>query len=144
MTLLADAVVIRDETIPGANTALRVGTVLENIVNGTIITPPNLGADANDYNPAGLADATVIRQAASGGGGGPRRITGIVAPPLGDNRTITIYSLGTKDLSLRDNDAGSIAANRFLLAADVTILVERSRTIWYDHIVQRWRLRGAL
>jgi hypothetical protein len=58
----ADAIEIRDETIPNANTALRVGQHLLDIVQfinltqipDPMLTPGNIQGDVNDYNPDGL------------------------------------------------------------------------------------------
>jgi hypothetical protein len=143
-TLLADIEQIRDETIPNANTALRVGTALENIYNGTVLTPPQITVDQDDYNPAGLDTATHIRIDA-GGGGGKRRIGGLQAPPAGDNRKVTfivIDGVGGNDLEFQNNDAGSLAANRFLMESgnNQTYSPDGGTvSFWYDHITQRWR-----
>ena len=70
MTLLSDAVVIRDETTPFANTATRVGTELVNIVtsyraesvgastNGTVIPVSKLQATI----PSGAPTGTYLAQ----------------------------------------------------------------------------------
>lgn len=140
-TLLVDVQAIRDETIPNANTAVRVGTALENIVNGVVLTPPALVANVDDYNPAGLDTATHIRVEATGGGG-DRRISGLQAPPAGDNRLVTFIAFGVKDFNFRDNDPSSLAANRFLNRGGNNISLttdENTITYWYDHITSRWR-----
>jgi hypothetical protein len=142
MTLLQDAITIRDETIPNANTATRVGTVHELTINGTIITPPQITVDQDDYNPVGLDYATIVRIDAAGAGG-KRRITGLQAPPAGDNRKVFFQILdgaGGNDVEFRDSDAGSLAANRFLIDGNQTLAPNRGKHFWYDHIVQRWRL----
>lgn len=141
MTLLQDAIEIRDETIPNANTAFRVGTVHERTINGTVITPPALVANVDDYNPAGLDYATHIRIEATAGGG-RRRVTGVQAPPAGDNRIITFIPLaGANNFRFDHNSGASLAANRFLMARGGNQNVDQEEgtvSFWYDHGIQRW------
>jgi len=144
---LPDAVVIRDELVPGANTAVRVGTMFQNIVNfvnlsqvpDDILTPTILTAHVDNYNPPGFATANILRMASSGAN---YRVTGFVAPPAGVNRIITITNIGIAGdrVDLRNNDAGSLPANRMLMRGNINIQDDRVIQLWYDHVDLRWRV----
>jgi hypothetical protein len=109
-----------------------VGTV--NIPGGTdlsnAITPAALPAgDTTDYNPAGLAAASRIRQAVNVAGS---TLTGLLAQ--GDGKTFVIENLGPSDLVLAHENAGSAVANRFSLAGGVDLVIPPggSATVVYD------------
>jgi hypothetical protein len=144
---LADAVTIRDETIPNANTATRVGNFLVAVANfinlGQIPDPiitEAVAADVDDWSPVGFATANMIRADVSGGN---QQITGMVAPPAGQNRIVTItnVSLTGDQFQFQDNDAGSLAANRFLLRDNNNrnMRPNEGAQFWYDHTSARWR-----
>lgn len=120
--------------------------VLPTIEN--IITPPELTATADDYDPTeGLivfstSNVTMVRQRIDANN---REITGLVAPAAGVNRIVYINNLwvsgGTDDIKFMENDSGSTAANRFLLRdnADKSIKPNETAGFWYDHTSARWR-----
>jgi hypothetical protein len=107
------------------------------LLTGTI-TPTALAADQNDYNPTGLATASVIRQ---DGGAADRNITGLTAQNAGT--VIFFENIGaTNKLVLKDSSASSSAANRFLLGSDITLSQNQSAMLWYDSTSSRWRCLG--
>lgn len=102
--------------------------------SSTTIIPVTLTAHTHDFNPAGLASGVCLRfdQATN------YDLTGIVAQSDGDR--ILIMNVGSGDLKLRNERTDSAAANRFLLAADLT-LRGPTDSIWviYDGTSSRWR-----
>jgi hypothetical protein len=106
--------------------------------SGTI-TPTALAGAVNNYNPAGLATATSIRQ---DGGAADRNITGLTAQAGGTE--VSIYNIGaTNNLILKTQNASSTAANRFALGADITLAPSQSATLWYDSAVSRWIAKSS-
>lgn len=70
-----------------------------------------------------------------------RDFTGMVAPPAGVNRIVTIINSGTdKKLKFKDNDSASTAANRMLLAdeSDFDLPQGGSAQFIYHHPSSRW------
>lgn len=113
--------------------------VLETATVQTIITPPMLFSDQDNYNPTGFATCNMMRQDINGN----RVITGFQAPPVGVNRVFGINCINSSDtIKFKNNDSGSTAANRLLLrgnAGDKTIQENETAIFWYDHISQRYR-----
>ena len=101
------------------------------------ITPASLGASANDYNPTGLATASTIRQASSV----TVNITGLAGGA--DGRLILLHNIGAFAITLTDEDALSLAANRFALSAPFTLEADESTLLQYDATVLRWRLASG-
>ena len=125
--------VIRMESLFEINDAWRISNAL---------SPAALGAagTTNDYNPAGLATTSLIRQAAAG----VHTITGLV-PPDDTGRTIAFLNISASILTLNHEDAGSAAANRFLLPGAVAMAIAPNASVrlWYDLTSDRWRTIGA-
>lgn len=97
-------------------------------------------ADEDDYEPTGWAAATHIRATLTGGNWS---ITG-AAPATGTDAFVkTIVNISSFAITLTDSDAGSAAANRFLLPGnlDFSIGPNESATIFYDATSTRWRLQ---
>ncbi len=112
------------------------------------ITPPGLSAGStispasistnNDYNPASLANATIVRQdlpavatiTGLAGGAADRRVT-----------FININATQANLLTFAHEAAGSAAANRFIMpsALDWIIPIGGSITFVYDGTSSRWR-----
>lgn len=108
-------------------------------LDGNIITPPQLLADQDDYNPTGFATCNMIRQDING----DRVITGFIAPAAGVNRIFGINNLsGSDNIKFKNNDSSSSAANRLLLrddGPDKSIKENETAIFWYDHTSSRWR-----
>jgi len=108
-------------------------------ITGPIITPPQLTATTDDYSPTGYSTCNVIRQDIDID---KRQITGLVAPTGGVRRIIRITNLSTvNDIRFMNNNAGSLAANRFLLRDDndKDLKPNETASFWYDHTSVRWR-----
>lgn len=106
-----------------------------NVVWNGVISPAQLTANTDDYNPTGLATCSTIRLSTDAS----RNLTGIVAQQLGT--IIILNNVGSQDLVLK-HDVTSTAANRFYCpnSADFTIKPNGSATIRYDGTSSRWRV----
>ncbi len=102
----------------------------------SILTPAAFAATQNNYNPAGLADANVLRLNPTGN----QSITGITAPAAA--KTIYVLNISTANLVISDADAGSTAANRFAVNSSFTLNQNEGATFWYDTILTRWVCMG--
>jgi hypothetical protein len=100
-----------------------------------VITPVQLTADQNDYNPAGLATASIMRLTSDVT---VRHITGIAAQS--DGRLMQLFNcnaVGGASIVVDTESGSSSPVNRFI--SGVTILAGNGRTAWYDAISSRWR-----
>lgn len=103
------------------------------------ISPSQLTANTNNWDPAGLADASVIRVSTDAS----RDLTGIVPKSPDDGRVLIIHNIGSQDLVLKDESASSTAANRFALSGDITLAGDDAVTLQYDTTSNRWRAIGS-
>ncbi len=97
------------------------------------LSPAQIVADQNDYNPAGLSTASVLRLSTDAS----RNLTGL-AGGIKD-RMLAIVNVGSYNLVLKKENAGSAAANRFALDGDLTLSANQACILWYDHDTDRWR-----
>src|SRR5690606_35832672 len=72
------------------------------------ISPAQLTANQNDYNPTGLATASVIRL---DGDASFRTITGLAGGS--DGRIIMLHNIGANTILLANQNTASTATNRF-------------------------------
>lgn len=101
-----------------------------------VITPSALsGGNNNNYNPTGLATASVIRLTPNAGAS---IITGITAQPAGTVLTL-VNAAGLSTITLTSADTNSTAANRFLISASIVLKLNDSVQVWYDGTSSRWR-----
>lgn len=98
------------------------------------ISPAQITADQNDYTPTGLADAVVLRLTSDAS----RTITGLGGGA--DGRVLMLANVGAQTITLADESASSLAANRFALAANLTLGADTAVTLLYDSTSSRWRL----
>jgi hypothetical protein len=106
------------------------------------ITPAQITSNQTDYNPAGLADATTIRQdfdtdaryIFSLAGGADGRIIRLF------NISATVYAI-----LLHDNGATGTAAMRFYCpnGTDYRMVARSSVELQYDATISRWRVLGS-
>lgn len=102
------------------------------------VSPAQITANQNDYNPAGLADAAVLRLNTDAA----RNITGLAGGA--DGRCLIVFNVGGNTFTLKDDDAASAAANRFSLLGDVTVQSDEGLALWYDSTTSRWRMQGRV
>lgn len=102
------------------------------------ISPPQITADQNDYDPNGLSTASVLRLTSNAA----RKITGL-AGGLG-GRLIVLENVGANAITIaKDDGATSTAANRFAFSFDVVLAPNQAALIKYDGTAARWRLLPA-
>jgi hypothetical protein len=99
-----------------------------------IVAPPQITANQNDYNPAGVATAAVLQLSSDAS----RNITGLAGGAEG--RVISLINIGSQPIVLSDESASSSAANRFALGANLTIAAKQAAMLRYDGAATRWRL----
>lgn len=112
------------------------GTAIVEALRGSAISPAQITGNQNDYNPANLADATILRLSSDAS----RNITGLQGGA--DGRILAIHNIGAQNIVLTDEDAASSAANRFALRVDATIRPDNLAILIYDNTSQRWRMAG--
>ena len=132
------AALTNDVTAAADSNSVRVDKASEAFSFTGIITPAQITADQNDYNPTGLATATILRLTSDAA----RNITGIVAPSTNANGRIlhlqNVNTLGGPNISTVSESASSSAANRIIGAVGITPAT--GRTLWYDNTSSRWRI----
>ncbi|WP_291209032.1 hypothetical protein [Hyphomonas sp.] len=101
------------------------------------ISPTALSANTNDYNPTGLSTAARIRQDATTN----IELTGLAGGT--DGRQIVFHNISISNITLKDESASSIAANRLALNADLLIQPDQSVILEYDATSARWRAIGG-
>ena len=115
--------------------AASVSDIPQNFSISGDISPTSISSNQNDYNPTSLSTSTVLRLTSDAS----RNITGLAGGA--DGRVILILNVGSNNIVLKNQDAGSTAANRFLFpgSTGVTIQAEDAVTLWYDSTTSRWR-----
>lgn len=104
-----------------------------------IVSPSALAlGNTDNYAPAGIATASILRITCNAGGS---TLTGISAQPAGTVIFLCVVAGG--DLTLQDEGASSLAANRFAMPGDYVIPLEVSTGVWYDGLSLRWRLLSS-
>jgi hypothetical protein len=101
------------------------------------LSPPQITANQNDYNPSGLAASLVLRLSTDAS----REITGLSGGS--DGRVIVIINAGANSITLKDASVASAAGNRFAFGADLTLAAAQGALLWYDATSSRWRLVAA-
>lgn len=97
------------------------------------ISPAQITANQNNYNPTDLATASVLRLSSDAS----RDITGLAGGA--DGRILLVFNVGSNNIVLKDESASSTAANRFALNGDITLAADDSVILWYDATSSRWR-----
>jgi hypothetical protein len=98
------------------------------------LSPSQIAADQNDYNPAGLAGAGVLRLSSDA----TRNLTGLSGG--GSGRVVALVNVGSNQIVLIDASASSSAVNRFAFGSDTTLDAGESALLWYDATDSRWKL----
>lgn len=108
---------------------------LQALLVGSTISPAQLTANTDNWNPTGLSTAGVIRVSTDAS----RTLTGIVAPSR--VKALILANVGGQDLVLKHN-ATSTAANRLYCPndADYTLRKDSAVGLLYDTTSSRWRV----
>ncbi len=103
-----------------------------------VISPAQITADQNDYDPPDLAAASVVQISADAS----RNISGLAGGAEG--RCLTIINVGSQPVTLLDESASSSASNRLTLDVDLTIAAKQAAILRYDGTAARWQaIAGA-
>ena len=118
-----------------ADIAASQGNFIKNVITAATLT-----GNVNNWSPTGFDSETdMIRVDVDANN---RAITGITAPGAGINRVLAVKNINTasSDLRFSHNNAGSLAANRFLCRDNNNKSIKPNETaLWfYDHIQSRW------
>jgi len=114
-------------------------TITGSFILASVITPPEITADVDDYNPSGLTTASWVRISSDG----DKDIRGIDSTDIIHGTLIVFTNINPeKDdkIKFKNNDGNSLAANRFFFAGDVNVRGNESITLIYDGVISRWRL----
>ncbi len=124
-------------TSPTVSSATLSSTVTHSgsIQNTGVISPAQITSTQNDYAPTGYATAYIMRLTSDTS----RTISGIVAA---SGRTYQLFNIGSFNITLRHEDTGSTAANRFTLIGSNNFILRPGSgcQIFYDNTSSRWRL----
>lgn len=102
------------------------------------LTPAQIAADQNNYAPAGLDRASVLRLSSDRPN---RAITGLTGGV--PQRPIRVDNVGSFPIRLVAESASSTAANRFAFPSDVLLWPGSRGILQYDAIAQRWQDVGT-
>lgn len=100
------------------------------------VTPSQITADQNNYNPTGLSNANVLRIASDAA----RSLTGLAAQPSGE--LLLVMNVGSFNITLANESSSSSEANRFAIGAAALLAPGHGTLIWYDAGSSRWRIVG--
>lgn len=98
-----------------------------------IISPSQITANQNNYNPTGLSTNSEVRLSSDAS----RTITGIVGRDHGG--ILRIVNVGSNPIVLASDSASSLATNRISLVSDVTLAANEVITLKYDLVSGKWR-----
>jgi hypothetical protein len=102
------------------------------------ITPTQLSANVNDYNPTSLATCSVLRVNSSA----IVHLTGLTAQANGTQ--ITVMNIGSNNILLNGANTSSAAANRFEVpgsgSGTFTLTPSDCIQVWYDGALTRWQV----
>jgi len=103
------------------------------------ITTPEITADQDNWDPDDILVATVVRMYSDAAWD----ITGINSTDLpASGKRKTLINVGSFNITLKDQDVGSLTANRFLLlggAGDIVLQPGDAQDIYYDDTDAKWR-----
>ena len=94
----------------------------------------NIATNLDNWAPVGLVAGVWIKATTAG----VYQLTGIDAAGFKDGDFIYLTNLGSQTLKVKNNNAASLANNRFLLDNDINIKPYESRTIARDGVLNRW------
>jgi hypothetical protein len=98
-----------------------------------VLSPSQITADQNDYNPTGLSAASVLRLSTDAS----RTLTGLAGGAGG--RLLVVNNVGSSNVIFKAESASSTASNRFALAQDLILAPNQTVLLQYDATSSRWR-----
>lgn len=147
----ADRIVFWDDSA-GAFAALEVGSGLSisgttlsatggggGGADGTVLSPSQITAWQNNYNPSGWASTVGVLRLNSNQF---HFLSGLTS--TADGHTVRVFNTGSFPIGLYNQNTDSTAANRFSFDDhDVIILPGYSVELFYDNTAARWRLADS-
>jgi hypothetical protein len=123
----------------GSSTWDDVGTLVAPVIIGPILTPTTLDANTNNWQPANMATAFILRTFAST----PINLTGLAAGVAG--RLLILLNASANTITLKHASGSSGAGNQFLLpnGADLVLGTWESAWLTYDATDGYWLVMGA-
>ncbi|HEY0236561.1 MAG TPA: DUF2793 domain-containing protein [Afipia sp.] len=109
------------------NLALPRGVALSGVSS-----PAQITANQNDYNPAGIASASILQLSSDAS----RTISGLASGAEG--RIVCVLNVGSQAITLADESVSSSAANRFALGTNLVIASKQAAILRYDGTAARW------
>ena len=131
---LATIIPIPEPPLPPVPPSLLSFLAFENYVN-----TPVYATDQDNLTVLDLDTASVLRIASSN----DIELTGIAdtATPF---KVLVVLNVGTKKVKIKNNNAGSLAVNRFLCDGDPNMKSNQGMIFIYDGVSERWRCLGKL
>lgn len=117
--------------------ATTISVLSQSVAFSGDISPSQITANQNDYNPSGLSTASTLRINSDAA----RDITGLQGGA--DGRIILVHNTGSFSITIKNSSASSSAANRFLLISDLILTSNMSVQFQYDSTSTKWRLVGG-
>lgn len=110
------------------------------VVLGEAITAPTLVANTDNLLVPDIQTAIMLRVISTGN----YSLTGVV--PANDTKAwmLFITNVGANNITLKNNDAGSLSTNRFLVGGNKTLQTDEGILLYYDPISKRWRGAGII
>lgn len=131
------------DVVAGGSTSFRVASgavaVYSNLVLLNVISPAQFSGNQNNYSPAGLATANVVRL----DGISSPSLFGLLAGEAGSTKLL--INVGSVAITIAHENGGSDSSNRFLCfgSASVTLSVNEMCFLWYDGTSGRWRVSAT-
>jgi hypothetical protein len=104
----------------------------------SVISPTQIAADQNDYNPTGLSTTLFIRLDSDAA----RNITGLTGQEEG--REVQVVNIGAFNITLKNSSSSSLSTNRFAFITGDVILIPGS-AVWLRYTAAgQWRAGSAV
>lgn len=100
-----------------------------------VLTPPQITADQNNYNPPGLVGIDILRISTDVA----RTITGLYSAPFREGLPLLVMNVGSDIAVLADESVLSDAVNRFALSSNLNLYPDQLVLLHHDVISIRWR-----
>ncbi|MFN7609448.1 MAG: hypothetical protein ACK5QX_00710 [bacterium] len=125
-----------DVVISASGATYEVHSIAKALELKGALVPAALTANANDYNPSGLSDAANLKLSSTAN----IDVTGIAGGAEG--RVLLIKNVGNFLITLKDENAGSAASNRFSTPGDVELPPGKMVLAVYGSLQNRWDVIG--
>lgn len=123
---------VRDRNIPQLSTL----TIFQALASGATVTPPQITANQNNYNPTGWLTSLFIRLSTDAS----RNVTGLGRD--GSALFRMVRNVGAQNVVFTHEDAASTANQRINCPGGVNFTLTPSSGIWmiYDATIDRWTI----